>query len=133
MLQAGAQALGWSSGAQPRNVRACAQGRECGYCGLGCRVGAKQSTTKTWLADAYERGGRLLVRTRVDRVLVERGAARGVVGRTADGHRVTVRSRAGGGLRGHPDAALLRRSGLRQRERGQAPQVHPVAAVFALR
>jgi choline dehydrogenase-like flavoprotein len=133
LLQEAAQALGWSSGAQPRNVRACAQGRECGYCGLGCRVGAKQSTTKTWLADAHERGGRLLVRTRVDRVLVERGAARGVVGRTADGHTVTVRSRAVVAACGAIQTpALLRRSGLQNANVGKHLRVHPVAAVFGV-
>ena len=42
--------LGWHVDAMPRGVRECAQGRECGYCGLGCRVGAKQSVVKTWLA-----------------------------------------------------------------------------------
>jgi long-chain-alcohol oxidase len=60
-------------------------GRECGYCGLGCRVGAKQSVVKTWLADAHEAGDRLIVGTRVQRVLVEGGAASGIVGRTPDG------------------------------------------------
>ena len=36
-------------------------GRECGYCGLGCRVGAKQSVVKTWLADAHAAGTRMIV------------------------------------------------------------------------
>ena len=66
--------LGWHVDAMPRGVRNCAQGRECGYCGLGCRVGAKQSVVKTWLADAHERGTRLIVGTKVQRVLVEAGA-----------------------------------------------------------
>ncbi len=42
-LQEGCVKLGWHVDAMPRGVRNCAQGRECGYCGLGCRVGAKQS------------------------------------------------------------------------------------------
>jgi flavin-dependent dehydrogenase len=40
---------------------------------------------KTWLADAHEAGDRLIVGTRVQRVLVEGGAASGIVGRTPDG------------------------------------------------
>src|SRR6202011_4471060 len=86
--------LGWHVDAMPRNVRGCAQGRECGYCGLGCRVGAKQSVVKTWLADAYEAGTRLTVDTRVARGLMEGGAARGVAAVTDQGHHLTVRSRA---------------------------------------
>jgi long-chain-alcohol oxidase len=133
LLQEAAQALGWSSGAQPRNVRACAQGRECGYCGLGCRVGAKMSATKTWLADAHERGGRLVVRTRVDRVLVEGGAARGVEGLTASGHRLTVRSRAVVAACGAIQTpALLVRSGLANENIGRHLRVHPAAAVLGI-
>src|SRR5947209_175305 len=78
ILQEGAEKLGWSSGSQPRNVRGCAQGRECGYCGLGCRVGAKMSTAKTWLLAAHQRGTRLVVRTKVDRVVIRGGAAAGI-------------------------------------------------------
>ncbi len=55
-LQEGCVKLGWHVDAMPRGVRHCAQGRECGYCGLGCRVGAKQSVVKTWLADAHATG-----------------------------------------------------------------------------
>jgi long-chain-alcohol oxidase len=133
LLQEGAQTLGWSSGAQPRNVRACAQGKECGYCGLGCRVGAKMSTTKTWLADAHGRGTRLVVRTRVDRVIVEQGAARGVEGRTVGGHRLTVRSRAVVAACGAIQTpALLRRSGLQNDHVGRHLRVHPVAAVMGI-
>jgi long-chain-alcohol oxidase len=133
LLQEGAQTLGWSSGAQPRNVRACAQGKECGYCGLGCRVGAKMSTTKTWLADAHGRGTRLVVRTRVDRVIVEHGAARGVEGRTVGGHRLTVRSRAVVAACGAIQTpALLRRSGLPNDHVGRHLRVHPVAAVMGI-
>jgi long-chain-alcohol oxidase len=133
LLQEGAQSLGWSSGMQPRNVRGCDQGRECGYCGLGCRLGAKMSTTKTWLADAHDRGGRLVVRTKVDRVLVEAGTARGIEGRTASGHRLTVRSRAVVAACGAIQTpALLKRSGLRNANLGRNLKVHPVAAVFGV-
>ena len=61
IMRAGCDALGWHIDAMPRNVRGCDQGKECGYCGLGCRIGAKQSTTKTWLADAANAGARLVV------------------------------------------------------------------------
>src|SRR5207248_4651844 len=126
ILQEAAEKLGWSSGSQPRNVRGCAQGRECGYCGLGCRVGAKMSTAKTWLLDAHQRGARLLVRTKVDRVLLEGGAARGIEGRSVSGHRVTIRSRAVVVACGAIQTpALLKRTGLQNPNIGKNLKVHP--------
>ena len=93
-VQRGLEELGWHVGRIPRNVRGCDQGENCGYCWYGCRLGAKRSTVKTWLSDAYKGGARFAIRTRAERVLVEGGAARGVEARTTHGHRVGVRARA---------------------------------------
>jgi len=132
-LQEGCVALGWHVDAMPRGVRNCAQGHECGYCGLGCRVGAKQSVVKTWLVDAQGAGARLIVRTRIDRVLIEAGAARGVLGRTDEGHRVHVRARAVVVACGAIQSpALLKRSGLRNENIGRHLALHPAAAVFGV-
>lgn len=132
LMLRGLEALGWHSGVIARNVRGCDQGQACGYCGFGCPLGAKQSTAKTWLADAYANGARILVRTRADRVLVGAGRATGVEGRTADGHRVTVRARkvlvAAGAVH---TPALLRRSGLENPNIGRHLRLHPVAGVGA--
>ncbi|MFL5822643.1 MAG: GMC family oxidoreductase N-terminal domain-containing protein [Solirubrobacteraceae bacterium] len=132
-LQEGCVKLGWHVDAMPRGVRRCAQGKECGYCGLGCRVGAKQSTVKTWLADAHQAGTRLIVRTRVDRIQVRGGAAAGLEGRTAEGHRVEIRSRAvivACGAIHTP--ALLKRSGLQNPNIGKNLRLHPATAVWAI-
>ena len=132
-LQEGCVKLGWHVDAMPRGVRKCAQGRECGYCGLGCRVGAKQSVVKTWLADAGATGTRFIVRTKVERVLVEGGAARGIVGRTAEGHRITVRSRAVVAACGAIHTpALLKRSGLQNPNIGKHLKLHPATAVWGV-
>jgi long-chain-alcohol oxidase len=132
-LQEGCVNLGWHVDAMPRGVRHCAQGRECGYCGLGCRVGAKQSVVKTWLADAHSTGTRLIVRTRVQRVRVQGGVARGIDARTADGHRVTVNARAVIAACGAIHTpALLRRSGLGNQNIGKHLKLHPAAAVFGV-
>ncbi len=64
VLERGLKALGWHVDAMPRNVVGCDQGKVCGYCGYGCAIGAKQSSTKTWLADAQEKGVRIFVGTR---------------------------------------------------------------------
>jgi long-chain-alcohol oxidase len=132
-LQEACVKLGWHVDAMPRGVRKCAQGKECGYCGLGCRVGAKQSVVKTWLSDAHGAGTRMIVRTKVQRVLLESGAARGITGTTADGHRVTVRARAvivACGAIHTP--ALLRRSGLQNQNIGKHLKLHPATAVWGI-
>jgi long-chain-alcohol oxidase len=132
-LQEGCVKLGWHIDAMPRGVRNCAQGKECGYCGLGCRVGAKQSVVKTWLSDAHQQGARLITGTKVSRVLIEGGAAKGIAGVTDDGHHVTVRSKAVivacGALH---TPALLRRSGLSNPNIGKHLRLHPAAAVMGV-
>ncbi|MGZ4231338.1 MAG: GMC family oxidoreductase N-terminal domain-containing protein [Solirubrobacteraceae bacterium] len=132
-LRDGCLALGWHVDAMPRGVRKCAQGKECGYCGLGCRVGAKQSVVKTWLADAHGAGARLVVRCRVRKVVVEGGSARGVVGVTAEGKRLEIRSRAVVAACGAIHTpALLRRSGLQNANIGKHLRLHPATAVFGV-
>jgi long-chain-alcohol oxidase len=132
-LQAGCVGLGWHIDAMPRGVRHCAQGKECGYCGLGCRVGAKQSVVKTWLADAVQGNTRLIVKTKVDRVLVENGRAAGIAGRTVEGHRLAIRARAVVAAAGSIQTpALLKRSGLGNPNIGKHLRLHPVTAVFGV-
>ena len=132
-LRDGCLALGWHVDAMPRGVRKCAQGKECGYCGLGCRVGAKQSVVKTWLADAHSAGTRLVVRSRVQKVLVEGGSARGIVGVTAEGKRLEIRSRAVVAACGAIHTpALLKRSGLSNANIGKHLRLHPATAVFGV-
>jgi long-chain-alcohol oxidase len=132
-LQEGCVKLGWHVDAMPRGVRKCAQGRECGYCGLGCRVGAKQSVVKTWLSDANAQGAKLIVGTRVERVRIEGGRAQGIVGRTVDGHRLTVNARAVIASCGAIHTpALLRRSGLQNENIGRHLKLHPAGAVFGV-
>jgi choline dehydrogenase-like flavoprotein len=132
-LQEGCVKLGWHVDAMPRAVRQCAQGRECGYCGLGCRVGAKQSVVKTWLADAQAAGARLIVSAKVARVIVEGGAARGVIARTADGHRLEIRARAVVAACGALHTpALLRRSGLENENLGNHLRLHPAGVLFGI-
>ena len=86
LLQRGLTELGWHVDSMPRNVRGCDQGACCGYCGYGCRLGAKQSTVKTWLADAHAAGTRDARATRAPSACSwRRGRARGVQARTPTG------------------------------------------------
>src|SRR5262245_33132206 len=70
--------LGWHVDSMTRNVIGCEQGRVCGCCGYGCAVGAKQSATKTWLADAQHHGAKFLIETRAEKVRIDGGFAVGV-------------------------------------------------------
>jgi choline dehydrogenase-like flavoprotein len=130
ILERGLRALAWHVDVMPRNVTHCDQGNVCGYCGYGCAIGAKQSTTKTWLADAQAKGARFVVETRAERVRVEAGAATGVEGVSKGGHRVSVKCKAVVAACGAiHTAALLLRSGLRNEHIGRHLHLHPVSNV----
>jgi choline dehydrogenase-like flavoprotein len=131
VLIRGLERLGWHHGLLPRDVRGCAQDDACGYCGFGCRRGAKQSTLLTYLQDAANLGARVVVNCDVRRVVIERSTATGVaaqVGRFA----LTVRAKtvvvAGGAVH---SPALLLRSGVRLPALGRHLALHPATAVLA--
>jgi long-chain-alcohol oxidase len=130
VLQRGLKALGWHVDAMPRNVVGCDQGKVCGYCGYGCAIGAKQSSVKTWLADAQACGARICVGTRAERVRIEAGKATGVDAISKAGHRITVKCNAVvvacGAIH---TAALLLRSGLHNEHIGRHLHLHPVSNV----
>jgi long-chain-alcohol oxidase len=133
LVHCGLVRLGWHQDSMPRNVRGCDQDVSCGYCPYGCRLGAKQSTVKTWLADASATGARILADTHAERVVVERGAARGVRARTVSGFIVHVRAEAVVVACGSINTpALLRRSGLGNGAVGRHLRLHPVAATLGL-
>ncbi len=130
IMAAGLTACGWHVGRVPRNVDRCPQDDLCGYCGLGCVRGAKMSTLKTYLQDAYKHGARFLVNCAVDRVSIRNRHAVGVTARTLQGHDVTVRARAVVAAAGaiHTPALLLR-SGCNGQV-GQHLRLHPATAVW---
>src|SRR4051794_19904626 len=134
LLQEAAQSLGWSSIRVQRNAHGCPRGGEaCATCGFGCPYGAKQSTARTWLADAAARGARVVVRARAQRVIVRDGAARGVEATTWEGKGVPVRSRAVVAAAGALHTpALLRRSGLSNDHIGKHLHVQPATIVWGV-
>lgn len=133
VLERGAKALGWNVGAMPRNVLGCDMGTDCGRCGMGCRLGAKQSTAKTWLADAAAAGARIYTGVRAERVALVGGRATGVEAVSAEGHRVTVKARAVVAAAGAIQTpALLLRSGLANPNVGRHLRLHPATAVWGL-
>ena len=133
IMRRGLESLDWQVDAMPRNVIGCTQDVDCGYCGFGCRVGAKQSTVRTWLADAHAAGARFVVGTRAERVTHANGIATGIEARTRNGHRVSVRSRAVVAAAGSLHSpALLLRSGLRNRHIGRHLRLHPVTGLLGV-
>ncbi|MBI2614383.1 MAG: GMC family oxidoreductase [Gemmatimonadetes bacterium] len=134
LLERGCRALGWHIDAQPRNVTDCAEGLECGYCGYGCRRGAKNSTDRTYLRDAAAAGARLVVHCDVERVMHQRGQVTGVEATVHPSGRppvrLTVRARSAIVACGAVHTpAVLRRSGLTSRAIGQGLRLHPATAV----
>ena len=129
-LENGCKKLGYSVDVIPRNVKDCG---DCGYCGYGCPYGAKQSTLRTYLQDAHQKGTRILVDAHVDRILIDQGRVSGAeISLTTDGHVYPVRVRAravvlaAGAI--HTPALLLR-SGLGNAHIGANLHLHPTTVV----
>jgi choline dehydrogenase-like flavoprotein len=139
-LVRGAEALGWHHDIQGRNAKGCG---DCGLCTFGCPWGSKQSTTRTYLQDAYDAGARIVTRATAERVLFR---GRQVVGVEAtvgapgalpqrrervEALRVRVRAPmvvvAAGGIE---SPALLLRSGVRQSELGRNLYLHGSTVVM---
>ena len=133
VLIRGLEQLQWHHGLLPRDVRGCSQDDACGYCGMGCRRGAKQSTLITYLQDAAAQGARIVVGCDVRRVVIDRSATSGVEARVGGGaHTLHIRAKAvvvAAGAVHSP--ALLLRSGVSLPALGRNLALHPATAVFA--
>ena len=73
----GARAMGLPGGLLRRNTPAC---NGCGLCNMGCPTGGKASVDRNLVLDARESGATVCGDVRVDRLLLDQGTARGVVG-----------------------------------------------------
>ena len=138
-MRRGAEALGWSFTLAHRN---CDEQRyafeTAGFVGFGDRTGAKQSTVKTYLQDASDRGAVLVTDCSAQRILTDRGRATGVEATWSDrssGRRASVTVRAPrvvvacGALE---SPALLLRSGIGGPVTGDYLRLHPCTATVAL-
>jgi choline dehydrogenase-like flavoprotein len=129
LMEKGLRGLGWHVDEMPRNAVGCLE-PDCGYCTMGCRVGAKRSTLSTYLQDAADSGARIITDADVRVVETDQGQATGVTARVG-GHMVMVRSRtvvlAAGAL---STPAILLRSGRGGPAAGRYLRVHPVTALW---
>ncbi|MDQ4142921.1 MAG: GMC family oxidoreductase N-terminal domain-containing protein [Actinomycetota bacterium] len=131
ILEEGLKALGWHVDNLPRAVRGCTQDEACGYCGFGCRVGAKQSSMRTYLEDAAADGARFVTGADVERVNIVDGRATGVSARVGP-HRLVINSSAVVSSAGAIESpALLLRSGLGGRV-GYNLHLHPGTASMGI-
>jgi choline dehydrogenase-like flavoprotein len=129
ILEKGLRNLGWHVDEMPRNVSGCTDD-DCGYCTMGCRIGAKKSMLATYLHDASEAGARIVVGCDVEAIDVGGSRAAGVYGRVGD-HALHVRAGAvlvAAGALNTP--ALLLRSGIDGPAVGRYLRLHPVTAVW---
>lgn len=139
VFERGATAMGAQGHVLERNTRGC---RGCGEAVVGCPFEAKQAVHLTWLPRAEAAGATILARTRVDRVVVEDGRARGVHGTVLDPgpldtehHPVRIDAGAvvvAAGAFHTP--VLLARSGVGDPSggRGRNLQIHPAIGVAAV-
>jgi len=81
ILLDGARQLGWRAGTGRINARGCVR---AGFCGQGCRYGAKQSVERVYVPRALAAGAQLVPDARVERIeVVERDGSAGTVARGA--------------------------------------------------
>lgn len=130
LMEKGLRQMGWHVDEMPRNVAGCTE-RDCGYCPLGCRIGAKRSSLLTYLQDAVDHRARVVTGAHVSEVTTEMGRATGVIARVGVS-RLVVRAEAvvlAAGALNTP--AVLLRSRLGGPATGDYLHLHPVTAVWA--
>lgn len=136
----GAARLGWSATPATINAKDCIR---AGFCGVGCRYGAKQSTLVTYVPRALTAGARLYSDLRVDRIdQIERGGkaplkrVRGTVIDRATHeprHAITVDAPIvvlAAGAVGTP--TILQRSAMGGGGVGRYLRLHPTSAVIGV-
>ena len=134
LLLAGARALGWNAHAAMNNARDCIR---TGFCGSGCRYGARQGAMAVYLPMAAARGARIYANTKATKIDVAYGTGsfgikrvRATVGTTREVEFAAPLVVLAGGAVGTP--TLLQRSSLGGPAVGQYLRLHPTTAVIGL-
>lgn len=129
MFERGLIALGLQHETIARNTKGCG---DCGPCAVGCRRGAKQSTMRTYLADACRDGAEILHGCEATRIAVRDGRVEAVHARVSGGE-IVVRAPqvalAGGSIL---SPALLLRSGIATHVAGRNLFLHPVSVIAGM-
>lgn len=134
----GAEKLGLQPQTIHRNVQGCTshKTKHCGFCGMGCKDGCKQSTLRTYIQHASDLGARIFCNTEADRLLIEKGVVKGAIARqvvAGQSFQLIVKAKkvivACGAI--HTPALLLR-SGVVHKELGQNLYFHPTVGVAGM-
>lgn len=135
---AGAKKLGFrESHVMRRYTKGCAGS---GMCLQGCRDRRKQSTNVTYVPETLARGGLVVSSARVDRIVIERGRATGIVGRfvhprtRAEGTKVRIRAKRAVIVAASAtwSPVLLAASGVKSPALGKYFRAHPGTGVFGV-
>ncbi len=138
IILGGAAALGYSAFPARINAKDCVR---AGFCGYGCRAGAKQDALRTYLPRAQRAEARLLTHARADRIeFIERQGSfpkkRITLRHTPPGHvagdlvvEAPVVIVAGGAIE---TPALLQRSALAGEAVGRYLRLHPTTGLVGL-
>jgi len=132
----GAKALRWNARSASINAKECVRS---GFCGVGCRYGAKQSTLVTYIPRALAAGARLYADAHVERVEIAERGGRAPLKRVrctisgADGAQRSLTVEApvvvlAAGAVGTP--SILERSGLGGDGVGRYLRLHPTSATI---
>jgi choline dehydrogenase-like flavoprotein len=130
VLLDGATRLGYQANLLLRNSDGC---ENLGYCGMGCPVEAKKTSTLTFLRDAVRCGAEVFADCRAERLEASGRRVAAVRARNLEtGVALTLRARtvvlAGGAIN---TPVLLLRSGLGGPAVGRRTWIHPVTATVA--
>lgn len=138
-MRTGAEALGWSFKTLTRNADPQTYSPDsAGHIGFGDRSGSKRDVRHTYLRDAVEAGGKVIVGCAAKRVLVENGRAAGVEATYTDPatgatRQLTIKAPrvvvACGSLE---SPALLLRSGIGGPAVGKYLHLHPVVGFLGI-
>lgn len=139
LFEAGAQKAGYAVERVMQARKGCVGS---GYCLQGCSYDAKQSQLVTHIPEALAAGARVFADCQIDRVLMEKGSAVGVIGHFLDrttnrpsGHTLLVKAKvvivAAGGFHSAP---LLMRSGVNTvgSQLGRNLMINPSPQLFGL-
>ncbi|HYB03719.1 MAG TPA: GMC family oxidoreductase, partial [Nitrososphaerales archaeon] len=137
VLWRGCKSLGYKEGRDYeqiwRNAVGCKE--RCAFCTYGCVYSCKQSTLLNYLPMAFHKGAKFLFDTKIERVIVEGGVAKGVEGKlvlpsTGRSFNVRISARAVvlacGSIK---TPALLLKSGIKNKNVGKNLRLHPTTAV----
>jgi hypothetical protein len=128
ILLNGCKKLGYHAAAIPQNT--AGKEHSCGWCTWGCPYAEKQGSYATWLKDASEYGCRFIQGAYVERVIQNKGVAKGVWAKTENEYLyIAAKKYVVSSCGSIHTPALLLRSGLRNRNIGENLRLHPVTTV----